>query len=184
MDYYLNRNVEPITYINDDGLVCLEEWRFVSETNNLYKVSDLGRVMSLKRKNPLILKPMISHKGYLRLDIFKHCSYSSIHRIVAIAFIDNPENKNQVNHKNNIKTDNSKNNLEWVSNLENTCHSQLNKKRASRFIGVSMHSKNKWESRIKFNSKQIRLGIFNTQEEAYEARVKFEKDNGIENKYL
>jgi len=184
MDYYLNRNIEPIIYINDDGLVCVEEWRYILGTNNSYKVSDLGRILSLKRKIPLILKPMINYKGYLRVDVYKHCTGSSLHRIVALAFIDNPENKNQVNHKNNIKTDNSKNNLEWVSNLENTCHSQLGKKRASDFIGVSMHGKNKWESRIKINGKQIRLGLFNTEQEAYEARVKFEKENNIQNKYL
>ena len=182
MDYYLNRNIEPITYINDDGLVCLEEWRYVSETNNLYKVSDLGRVMSLKRKKPLILKPMF-YQGYLRVDVFKHCTSSRIHRIVANAFIENPKNKNQVNHKNHIKTDNSKNNLEWVSNLENCCHSQLNKKRTSDFIGVSM-KKNRWHSSINLNGKNTHLGVFSTEKKAYEARVKFEKENDIQNKYL
>jgi hypothetical protein len=183
MDYYLNRDIEPIKYVNDDGLVCLEEWRYVSETNNLYKVSDLGRVMSLKRKLPLILKPMF-YQGYLRVDVYKHCTSSRVHRIVANTFIDNPEKKIQVNHKNHIRTDNSKNNLEWVTPLENSCHSRASRKGSSKLLGVSLHTKNRWASRIKIKGKQIRLGLFKTEEEAYEARVKYEKENGIENKYI
>jgi hypothetical protein len=183
MDYYLNRNIEPIIYINDEGLECLEEWKYVAETDNLYKVSDLGRIMSLKRKKPLIVKPMLNRGGYLKVDVYKHCTSYSLHRIVAIAFIDNPDKKPQVNHKNHIRTDNSKNNLEWVSALENCSHSITSKKGSSNFLGVYADKK-KWTSSIRFNGKKNHLGNFNTEEEAYEARVKFEKENNIQNKYL
>lgn len=183
MDYYLNRDIEPITYINDDGLVCLEEWKLISTSKGVYKVSDLGRIMSFQKKEPLVLKLMPTHKGYLRVDVRTQRTYESVHRLVAIYFIDNPENKEQVNHKNHIKTDNYKDNLEWVSNLENACHSRSNKKGSSKFTGVCSHKK-KWASRINLKGKQIRLGLFDTEEEAYEARVKFEKENGIENKYI
>ena len=119
MDYYLNRNIEPITYINDDGLVCYEEWRDVIGTYGHYKISDLGRVMS-KLKKPLILKPFFSTSKYLTVDT--HNKNSSINRLVAVAFIENTENKEQVNHIDGNKLNNSVENLEWVTNQENQIH--------------------------------------------------------------
>lgn len=183
MDYYLNRNIEPIKYFNIEGLECLEEWKYVAKTDNLYKVSDLGRIMSVKRKKPLIIKPMLNRGGYLKVDVYRYCSSYFVHRIVANTFVDNPDKKPQVNHKNHIRTDNSKNNLEWVSALENACHSITSKKGSSKFLGVYAKKK-KWVSNIRFNGKKTYLGNFNTEEEAYEARVKFEKENDIQNKYL
>ena len=182
MDYYLNRNIEPITYINDDGLVCYEEWRDVIGTYGHYKISDLGRVMS-KLKKPLILKPFFSTSKYLTVDT--HNKNSSINRLVAVAFIENTENKEQVNHKNKIKTDNRKSNLEWVTHRENTCHSKLYLKKSSKYIGVSKQKSNdKWQTHIRFKGNNIYLGSFSSEEEAYEARINFEKENNIQNKYL
>jgi len=182
MDYYKNQSLDPIIYINEFGLICWEEWRDISETNGMYKVSDLGRVMSIK-KSPLILKPFFSTSGYLTVDTYK--KNSIVNRLVAIAFVDNPENKRQVNHKNKIKTDNRKSNLEWVTHRENACHSKLDLKRTSKYIGVSKQWNSvKWRTDIRINGGKVYLGLFDTEEEAYEARVKFEKENGIENKYL
>lgn len=172
-----------------------EIWKDIRGFDGLYQISNYGNVKSCKRYvntkfgqrflNEKLLGLVKNRDGYLIVSLYKYGIKKTFkpHRLVANAFIDNPENKNQVNHKNHIKTDNSKNNLEWVSNLENCCHSQLNKKRTSDFIGVSM-KKNRWHSSINLNGKNTHLGVFSTEKKAYEARVKFEKENDIQNKYL
>ena len=92
-----------------------------------YHVDIKGRVFSLdynKTKTIKELTPIISNCGYLRVCLSekgKTKSYS-VHRIVALVHIKNPNNKTQVNHKNGIRTDNRKGNLEWMTSSENHLH--------------------------------------------------------------
>jgi hypothetical protein len=122
-----------------------EEWRPIKSYEGYYEVSNLGRVRSLTRKiertDPKIttkkrlftyygkLIPFwIAKKGYLRLTLNKNGVKSNhlVHRLVAQAFIENENGKEQVNHINGIKCDNRVENLEWVTNYENYVHSVLN----------------------------------------------------------
>lgn len=71
-----------------------------------------------------ILKPKIDRYGYLTIGIYNKGikKYPTIHRLVALTYIPNPENKLQVNHKDGNKLNNAVSNLEWVSNRENIIH--------------------------------------------------------------
>lgn len=87
-----------------------------------YSVSNIGNVKS--NNIDKILSPELLKSGYHRVKLFKNGKSKKIliHRLVAEHFLDNPENKPFVNHKNGIKTDNRLINLEFVSAKENTSH--------------------------------------------------------------
>lgn len=105
----------------------MELWKEVEGTNGALLVSNSGRVKSLLR-NGRILKPTQDSKGYLRLRVTINREKRSykVHRLVAMAFVDNPDGKPQVNHINGDKTDNRASNLEWVTNKENAHHAIKN----------------------------------------------------------
>lgn len=90
-----------------------------------YYVDTSGRIYSKKRYQLHQLQGIITRNGYVRVCLRKDGNnYTAlVHRLVALTFIPNPENKPEVNHKNGIKTDNRVENLEWVTNSENKYHS-------------------------------------------------------------
>lgn len=85
-----------------------------------YQVSNLGRIRSRHR----VLCPVVNWDGYLRVLIEKDGKKRrvALHRLVALAFVPNPENKPQVNHKNGTRADCRAENLEWCTNAENQRH--------------------------------------------------------------
>lgn len=112
-----------------------EIWIPIKGYEDLYEVSSNGQIKSLRRlivlskgsywKQEMILKPQKDTGGYLQVGLSKNRKVKiiSIHRLVAIAFLTNYENKKCVNHKNGIKDDNRFENLEWCSYSENLIHS-------------------------------------------------------------
>lgn len=87
-----------------------------------YKVSDDGEVYGKRFKRPL--KKHISPNGYYRVKLYKDSKPKmfQVHRIVATAFLENSQNKPQVNHKDGNKLNNKVSNLEWCTQSENLAH--------------------------------------------------------------
>lgn len=98
----------------------IEIWKDITGYEGLYQVSNLGRVKSTQYfhgTNERILKPISTHNGYFRVHLRKDGKLKTfkIHRLVAEAFIPNPDNLPQINHKDEDKTNNRVDNLEWCS---------------------------------------------------------------------
>lgn len=117
-----------------------EEWLAVPGFEGLYEVSNTGKVKSLEREDVVathdrqpfkrkrsekLLKQYIDRYGYLKVYLYKNKKphYLTVHRLVALAFIPNTENKNTVDHIDCDRTNNRVENLRWVTVKENLEHS-------------------------------------------------------------
>ncbi|QYI86577.1 HNH homing endonuclease [Enterococcus phage SSsP-1] len=99
----------------------MELWREVSGTKGDYWVSNLGRVVSTRvRSSGKLMTGSRDKDGYLLVTLYGKSA--KIHRLVAEAFIPNPEKKECVNHIDEVKSNNSLSNLEWATKRENALH--------------------------------------------------------------
>lgn len=139
----------------------MEIWKDVKDYKWLYEVSNLGKVKSMNYNHTWkeqVLKSWMSIHWY---EIVSLCTKGksktcTVHRLVWIEFIPNPENKPQINHINWRKTDNRVENLEWVTRSENVKHAYTTwlKKSTDNNVFVT-NNPNKW--RFWKNSKHSRI---------------------------
>lgn len=137
-----------------DGIVYEEEWVPIVGFEGSYSISSFGRVMSHPRKSKIksknrtnytlskggiILRHKYNNRRYhmVSLSLEGKQKYFTVHRLVGLHFIPNPENKPQINHKFGDKDDNRKWMLEWNTNSENGIHSfrELGRLPAKLYLG-------------------------------------------------
>lgn len=131
------------------GIIIPEKWKFIKEYEGLYKISNYGRIWSVRRKVPhhrwgyqlihdKILKVGSSPNGYAIARFSKNGQqrYYTVHRIVAINFLPNAQQSPQINHKDTNKKNNRATNLEWVSAAANTRHAIKNGLRKNNYMSI------------------------------------------------
>lgn len=107
-----------------------EIWRDIKNHEGKYQVSNMGRVRSLNYKMTgriEILRPAIHTEGYLECSLCHNGKIKKyyVHRLVAEAFLPNPDNLPQVNHKDECKTNNKVDNLEWCTHEYNSTYGTM-----------------------------------------------------------
>lgn len=108
----------------------IEQWKPVEGYEGIYAVSDLGRVKSLKYGKERIMKPKKQRNGYLVVNLYRNGQRKmlKVHRLVAEAFIPNPEGLPEINHIDEDKTNNCASNIEWASRSYNINYGSRTKK--------------------------------------------------------
>lgn len=104
--------------MNEENEVVMEVWRTVEDFPN-YEISNMGRIRNIN--TGYVLSPGDNGHGYLQVTLCQNGEKKRvyIHRLVGIAFIPNPNNLPQINHRNENRADNRAENLEWISIKDN-----------------------------------------------------------------
>lgn len=106
----------------------MEIWKDIPNYEGLYKISNQGNIISCR--NNQFLKPIIDNYGYCRVALYKNKQKTvyKIHKLVAITFIENPNNYPIINHKDENRTNNCVENLEWCTYKYNNEYNNRHKK--------------------------------------------------------
>lgn len=160
----------------------MEIWKYIQGTDGAYSVSNQGRIYSHRSNKILSVKKSVYLSVTISINGVRKTVY--VHSLVAVHFLGERPNGQQVNHIDGNKHNCRSENLEYVSRLENMIHSKKHINQhlfTSQKTGVGFYPKTgKWRARL-FN---VHLGYFDTEEAAYIARCEAEKRLQINNRYL
>ncbi|MFW6273040.1 MAG: NUMOD4 domain-containing protein [bacterium] len=174
-----------------------EIWVDIIGYEGLYKISNYGNIKSCeryvehKRHGQLLLREKLRKYGYgrdgrcnitLSKDGFD--TLFGVARLVAIHFLDNPNNYEKVMHIDGNRKNNNVSNLIWISHRDVAIIAQSNKQKTSTINGVWFDkSKKKYCAAITLKGKQIRLGTFQDECKAKEAVLRFKTKNNIKTRF-
>eukprot|EP01041_Mallomonas_annulata_P003285 gene3285-6504_t len=147
-----------------------EEFRPIKEFP-IYAISNFGNIANLRTGK--IKKPHDNGRGYYDVLFYKNKIRHTfrVHRLVAEIFIDNVENKPEIDHIDGNKHNNKVDNLRWCTKTENTRNRKIRTDNKTGVKGVTYYQPSKkWMAKITIDGIQIYLGLFNSIEEAKYAR--------------
>jgi hypothetical protein len=127
-----------------------EVWKSIKGYEKDYAISNMGRLYS--KKSDMIMKPMTATNGYLVACLWKnnHQKKHLIHRLVANAFLENPQNLREINHKDENKLNNLVTNLEWCTHKYNMNYGKIREK-----ISKANKGKTAWNKGLKGGKKDV-----------------------------
>lgn len=179
-----------------------EKWKNIKIENllNEYQISDYGNIKRVKINKlcygkPYViekektLKPFDNGNGYKVISLVvkdgekRKRKNFYIHRLVAQAFIPNPQNKPEVNHLNYDRGDNRAVNLEWTTDAENTNYSKFNMRHPRKKISGIRYKQNKYEVEVSHGGKLHYCGRYKKYEDAIKARITKLKELGVNEQY-
>ena len=149
-----------------------EQWRDVEGYDGMYQVSDFGRVRSRKRGEWRVMRASKNNSGYLIVCLSKDGNQNTalVHRLVAQAFIENDNLfNNEINHRNEDKTDNIVSNLEWCDRSYNVTYKGLQHRRTAN-RNTPKH----------YNSKRSKIKDLYRPELSSKENIKLFKEQGVD----
>ena len=152
-----------------------EEYKPIKGYEN-YEISSLGNIRNVKTGRPRIVS--LNTNGYYFVDLYKNNKAKKcyIHRLLGEAFIENPENKDCVDHIDRNRQNNHLNNLRWATHSENSMNTSRRIDNTSTKTGVCYYKRTKqWVASIQINGVSKYIGHFNNFEDAVKARTENEK---------
>ena len=164
-----------------------EVWKEIENTNGRYLISNTGKVWSVKRNK--YLTPKIDRYGYKTVLLWINYDtkiYTTIHRLVAKAFCENPFGLNIVNHKDLNKLNNNADNLEWCTVKDNVQHWYMNDINAEKNLKeYQLHSIEANSHTIKVWQNGVYIGVFTSKQQCAKELNISEKTiyNAIRNKH-
>eukprot|EP01041_Mallomonas_annulata_P003281 gene3281-6495_t len=149
----------------------VEYWTNIKDYPD-YAVSTFGNVENMKTGR--ILKAGIDTNGYFTVVLYKNGKSKThrVHQLVAQAFLDNFDDKQNVDHIDNDRQNNNISNLRFATYVENSRNAKLSSSNTSGIKGVSFDSnRNKWKAYINIDGIRIHLGYYKSIEDAKQARI-------------
>lgn len=177
---------EEVSIRNDIRDKDIEIWKHIKGYEDIYQISNYGRIKALNYNNSNIskLRALGTRDGYNVIVLFNYNIKSfSINRLVYSHFIGTLIDGLIIDHIDNIRNNNYYKNLQQISRRENVSKDTWRKSKISKYIGVTFNNAtNNWKSAIRIKGKVIHIGNFNNEEDARDAYINV-LSNGMTNKY-